>query len=533
MLRYSILGVAFEDISYYTTRYMACQEVTCENQRLFLPEVHVTSAVERYVAFDLGAESGRTILGTLTDDRLQLQEISRFANGAVRLHDSLHWDVLRLWEEIKHGLAQVVRGYGRHISGIGVDTWGADFALLDQHGALLGVPFHYRDKRTVGILEQLQQYVTESDLYAQTGLSYFEISTLCQLLAMRCQASPALDVAHTLLLMADLFNFWLSGSRVVESTLAGVSQLYHLGRHDWHRTLLDQLNLPTHMLPDIVPAGTVLGPLLPSVAEEVGLSRVPVVAPACHDTLAATAAVPSLDSCFTFISCGTWSVIGTELGTPILTAEALAKQFFNEVAACGKILLAMNSTGLWPLQECRRQWLKDGHGWSYDDLTDMAVKARPLDAIIDPDAAALKESGDMTAKIAALCCQTGQQAPAGPGEIVRALLEGLALRYRKAIEDLDAIVRRRTKIIHIIGGGSQNRLLCQMTADATGRPVIAGPREATATGTVLLQALALRRLTSLQEIREVVRRSFALSIYEPQPAAGWDEAYARFLHASG
>ena len=488
----------------------------------------MTSPGEQYLAFDLGAESGRAILGTLCDDRVALEEMHRFANGPVQVRDSLYWDPLRLWQEMKQGLARVAGQHGRDLRGIAVDTWGVDFALVDARGELLGLPYHYRDKRTDGMLAEVLQQVPALELYQQVGSAHFSISTLCQLLAMRRQGSPALDTAHRLLMMADLFNFWLSGRQATEATAAGTTQFYDPSAAPGGCDLLARLGLPPALPGELAPSASILGPLLPSVAAEVGLPAVPVLVPACHDTPCAFAAAPAETPDYTAISCGTWSVVGSELDEPLLTEEAMNAGYLNEAAAGGKVLLALNSIGLWPLQECRREWRSQGHDWSYADLTEMAAAAPPFTAIVNPDAGDFMRVGDMTAKIAAYCRRTGQPPPPDPASTVRSLLEGLALRYRRSIADLDRLTGRQTRVVHLFGGGARNRLLCQFTADATGCPVVAGPDEATATANVLLQALATGSLGSIAEVRQVVRRSYDLVAYEPRPSSPWDDAYDRF-----
>lgn len=490
------------------------------------------SSVETYVAIDLGAESGRVMTGALADGCLQLEEVHRFPNSPVRVLDSLHWNVLFLWQEIKRGLARAAVQRGPTLSGIGVDSWAVDFALLDQDGALLGLPYHYRDTRTDGILEELGRAISERELYALTGLSFMSITTLSQLLAMQRASAPSLDAANALLLMADLVLFWLSGRQASEATIAGMTQLCELATGNWSISLLDTLGLPANLLRQIVPSATILDDLLPSVATETGIKNAPVIAAAGHDTAAAVAAVPSIEDHPTFISSGTWSVIGTELEQPLVSDEALSSGFLNEVGAAEKIFFAHNSTGLWPLQECRREWQRGGHNWSYAELTEMAARACPFAAVISPDDPTFAAAGDMQPKIADYCQRTGQDAPASVGSTARCLLEGLALRYRKALADLERLTGRPCRAVHVVGGGSRNRLLCQFTANATGRPVIAGPSEATAMGNILLQALAQRSLGSIREVREVVRRSTELKAYEPHPSSAWDDAYGAFLQIS-
>ncbi len=486
---------------------------------------------ERYVAFDLGAENGRVMLGTLDDGRLELEQVHRFSNTPVRVLDSLHWNVLHLWHEMTQGLTRIASEGVQDLDGIAVDTWAQDFGLLDRNGALLGLPHHYRDGRTAGILDELRGSISEFDLYQVCGLSAFEMCTLPQLLAMRRQGSPALDAARSLLLMPGLFTFWLSGEQANEWSIAAMGQALDLRSRDWNRSLISRLGLPANLPAPVVPTATTLGRLLRSVSEEVGLRDVPVIATAGHDTAAAAALVTqrAAGHDVTFISSGTWSVLGKEMVEPIVTPEAMAGHFQNEMGACGSILFAYNSMGLWPLQECRRQWLAAGHDWSYADLTEMAEQSCPMAVVVDPDEAAFMPPGDMATRLVDFCRRTGQEPPATPGGIVRAFLEGLALRYRKTIGDLEATSGRPTDVIQIIGGGSRNALLCQLTADASGLPVIAGPTEATATGDVLLQALARGSLSSVAEVKEVAARSCELTQYDPRPSPGWDAAYETFL----
>jgi rhamnulokinase len=486
-----------------------------------------------FLAFDLGAESGRAILGQLAGERLRLSEVYRFPNVPVRLPDGLHWDVLRLWTEIKESLRLVAREHAANLAGVGLDTWGVDFALLDRDGALLANPYHYRDSRTDGILAEAFRRVPRQEIFAQTGIQFMPINSLYQLLAMAIQRSPVLDVAQTFLTMPDLFNYWLTGRQVGEFSIATTTQCYDPRQGDWARPLLERFGIPTHIFPPLVPSGTVLGPLLPSVAEEVGLGSVPIIAPACHDTAAAVAAVPAEGKDFVYISSGTWSLLGTELPEPIINEQSLAFDFTNEGGVGGTFRFLKNITGLWLLQECRRTWARQGQEFSYDELTPMAAQAAPLQSIIDPDDAEFAKHGDMPARIRAFCQRTGQPVPSSPGAVVRCALESLALKHRWVLERLETILRRRLEPIHIVGGGAQNRLLCQLTADATGRRVVAGPVEATAIGNIIVQGMAMGHIASLAEGRRVVRHSCDLTTYEPVGHPGWEEAYSRLVSLMG
>ncbi|MEA3345223.1 MAG: rhamnulokinase family protein [Chloroflexota bacterium] len=483
---------------------------------------------KRFLAFDLGAESGRAVVGLLAGDRLRLEEVHRFPNGPVRILDSLHWDVLRLWGGMKHGLRMYLQRFGPDLTSIGVDTWGVDFALLDRDDQLVGNPYHYRDSRTDGMMEEAFRRVPRREIFERTGIQFMQINTLYQLLAMAQSNSAQLESAEGLLMMPDLFNFWLTGRRACEFTEATTSQFYDPRADDWARGMLERLSIPTRILGEIVPPGTVLGPLLPSVADEVGLREVSVIAPACHDTGSAVAAVPAQGSDWAYLSSGTWSLMGVEVDEPVITPQSLEYNFTNEGGVRDTFRLLKNIMGLWLVQECRRAWAREGESYSYDELTQMAEQAEPFVALVDPDDPAFLHPMDMPAEIQASCARTGQPAPEDRGAIVRCALESLALTYRATLEKLEAMLNRRLEVIRIVGGGSQNQLLCQFTADATQRQVLAGPVEATAIGNVLMQALTLGEFSSLEEARGVVRRSFKMTRYEPGDPAPWEAAYERF-----
>ena len=354
-----------------------------------------------------------------------------------------------------------------------------------------------------------------------------QLNSLYQLYALKLAGSPALAAARTLLFMPDLFNYWLTGVARAELTIASTSQFYNPRWKGWAVALLDQLGIPVAMLPEIVPPGTLLGPLLPSVAEPAGLGATPVYTTGCHDTASAVAAVPAQGEDWIYISSGTWSLMGAELDAPVINQKALDLNLTNEVGACGKIRLLKNIAGLWLLQECRRAWALDGQDYTYDQLTHLAAGAEPFSAIIDPDA--FLEPGDMPQKIAAQCRRSGQQQPGNPGGFARAILESLALRYRQVLESIESLLERRFPVIHIVGGGSRNAVLNQFVADATGRTVVAGPAEATAIGNVLIQAIGAQALPSLADARDVVRRSFPLEEFTPRDTGAWDQAYQRFV----
>lgn len=482
------------------------------------------------VALDVGAESGRAMMGCFDGQRLALEEVHRFPNRPVSVLNHIYWDVLSLFAEIKTGLGLAAHQNGGDIASLGLDTWGVDFGLLGDNDILLGNPLHYRDHHTEGMMETAFQRVPREEIFRQTGIQFMQLNSIYQLLAMNIQSDPTLPQARTLLMMPDLFNFWLSGHKVCEFTEATTSQLYDPRAGVWARELMDRLSIPNHIFPQIVPPGTVLGSLLPSVGEEVGLSDVHVVAPATHDTGSAVAAVPMRQrEGAVYISCGTWSLFGVEMTQPIINDRALAENFTNEGGVEGTFRFLKNISGLWLVSESRRIWARQGADYTYDDLANMAATAPSLRSLVDPDDPLLFAPADMPDAIRQCCRRAGEPLPESKGEIVRCALESLAMAFRRTLEGLESVLGQKMKVIHIVGGGSRNRLLCQFTANATGLPVVAGPAEATATGNLLVQALALKQLGSLTDIREVVRRSFDLAHYEPNDAEIWQTAYGRWL----
>jgi rhamnulokinase len=491
----------------------------------------------KHLAFDLGAESGRAVVGHLDGDRLRLEELHRFSNGPVQVLDSLHWDVLRLWSDIKHGLSAASRAYGDDLASIGLDTWGVDFGLLAADDSLLGNPYHYRDNRTDGMMEEAFKTVPRAEIYERTGIQFMQLNSLYQLLAMARAGSPALDAARTFLNMPDLFNFWLSGRKASEFTIASTSQCYDPRASDWAHGMLARLGIPSRIFGEIVPPGTLLDRLRPHVMEETGAPPIPVVASAGHDTASAVAAVPATGSHYLYLSSGTWSLMGVELDRPLINEQSLAYDITNEGGVNGTFRFLKNIMGLWLVQECRRVWSRAGKSYSYDELTSMAAETLSS-ATRQPGAAGLVSladsrflpPGDMPGRIQAFCQETGQTVPQTRGQIIRCTLESLALEYRLVADRLEELVEHPLPVVHIIGGGSKNKLLNQFAADATGRTVVSGPVEATAIGNVLVQAIALGHLSSLAEGRALVRRSFEVETYEPRDTASWDEAYQQYLH---
>ena len=479
-----------------------------------------------YLAIDLGAESGRAIVASLGDHNLTFNEVHRFSNGPVRLNDGIHWDVLRLWKEIKTGIASAIKS-GMKLDSIGLDTWGVDFALLDKNGALISNPFHYRDARTDGILKEAFQRMPRAEIFANTGIQFMQINTLYQLLAMSIQQSPLLDLAETFVTIPDLFNYWLSGEITNEFTISTTTQCLDPFQRGWSAPVLQAMGIPVHLFGTITDPGTVVGDLLPYVVDETGAENARVILPACHDTGSAVAAIPAQNPNFAWISSGTWSIMGAEVSEPCVDEKTLRYNFTNEGGVSGTWRLSKNIIGLWLVQECKRTWAHQGEDLSYDEITHLAAEAKPFVAVIDPDHSDFLLPGDMPERIRAYCARTNQTLPQTKGEVVRIVLESIALKYRWVLEKLEEVTATQFTPVHIIGGGTKNRLLNQFTADATKRAVVAGPVEATAIGNVLMQAIALDHLGSLDDARTLVRASFQVEEYHPAQRAGWEEAYEK------
>jgi len=483
----------------------------------------------KFLAFDLGAESGRALLGIIKSGRLELHEIHRFPNGPVTVLGGMHWDVLKQFQDIKQGLKLALQEADGKLDGIGVDTWGVDYGLLGEDGELLGIPYHYRDSRTDGVPDEVFKIVPWEEIFERTGIQLMQLNTLYQLYAMVKSDSTALKNASTLLMMPDLFNYWLTGEKVSEFTIATTSQCYDPRRGDWAVEMLDRLGIPTHIFPKIVPPGTTVGNLHKSLTAELGGGQgIPVIAPGCHDTASAVASVPAVGTNHAYLSSGTWSLMGVELKEPFINEKSRSKNFTNEGGVAGTFRFLRNIMGLWIVQECRRTWLNAGEDVSYAELTEMARECEGFVSIIDPDASVFLSPGDMPERIKEFCRNTGQKVPETKGEIIRCALDSLALRYRATIENLDEMLGKRHDPIHIVGGGTQNTLLSQLTADVTGRTVIAGPVEATAIGNVLVQAMGSGHVASLDELREIVRNSFELKTYYPQSSSDAENAYTAF-----
>lgn len=482
-----------------------------------------------YLAIDLGAASGRAILGSFDGQLLKMEEIHRFQNGGEVVGENLYWDVLRLWNEIKHGICLADEKTGVSLRSVGMDTWGVDFGLLAADDTLIGNPYHYRDNRTEGILEKAYSLVPQKEIYEQTGIQFMQINSLYQLLSMVLANAPALSITKTFLNIPDLFNFFLTGCKVNEFTISTTTQCYNPRENQWAFDLLAAFGIPTNIFSEIVQSGTILGTLRKSVAQEVGSSRLSVIASAGHDTACAVAAVPTSTPDYIYISSGTWSVMGAELNHPLINAESMAANMTNEGGVENTFRFLTNIMGLWLVQECRRQWKREGADLSYGELTRMAAEAAAFGSLIVTGESRFLAPHNMPATIQSYCQETGQEVPIQKGAIIRCVLESLALEYRWVAEQIDHIIGKHFPVIHIIGGGSKNKLLNQLTANSTGRTVIAGPAEATAIGNILVQAIAMGDISSLADGRAIVKKSFDVETYEPEHGDAWEETYQRYL----
>jgi rhamnulokinase len=477
-------------------------------------------------AVDLGAQSGRVAVGRFDGERLAVSEAHRFANEPVQSKGRLRWDTSRLRRDVLDGLRNAARD--TNVDSVAVDSWAVDFGLVDAAGALVADPVHYRDPRRAAAVPGVYARVPARELYERTGIQLLPINTVFELAGMAAAGDPALAAADALLLIPDLFHHWLCGSRTTELTNATTTQCVDAATGGWATDLLERLDIPTRLFPEIVPPATPLGPVTPETAEATGLGAATVVAVATHDTGSAVAGVPFEHAGSVFLSVGTWSLVGMELEKPLINDDTFAANLTNEGGVAGTFRLLRNVTGLWLLHECRRAWASQGFDHTFDELVALARDAPPLRSFIDPNAGVFLEPGDMPLRIQVFCRETGQAEPTGVGETVRCVLESLALKHGETIGVLRRVTGFDPAEIHIVGGGARNALLCAWTAEAAGLPVLAGPEEATLFGNLLVQAMALGEIGSLDEARDVVRTSFAPITYEPGRSADWQEARARF-----
>ncbi|MCX8083071.1 MAG: rhamnulokinase [bacterium] len=489
---------------------------------------------KKFIAIDLGAESGRGLIGEFSGDKISLREIHRFPTHNVRLHSHIHWDVLAIFSEIKK-IISIAKSEG-DIEGIGITTWGVDYGLIGENNLLLSNPFHYRDRRTDGVMEEVFSIIPKERIFKRIGLQFRQIDTLYQIYATKKEFPSILNNAKKILFMPDIFNFFLTGSEVVEYTITSTSHMYDSSVKrdegnvpgEWATDILEALGIPTHFLPDVVPPATYLGNVSEYLREELGVSPIPVYTVCCHDTASAVVAVPAKDNVWAYLSSGTWSLLGMEIDQPVINEKSLIYNFTNEGGYDKTVRFLKNIMGLWILQECRRQWQREGKEFSYQELTDMATAAKPFLSFIDVNYKEFLYPGNMPERIQKYCKETGQEVPEDIPHIVRVILESLAMEYRCVVENLEDVIGTRIETLHIVGGGSQNKLLSQFAASSTKKIVIAGPVEATGIGNILVQAIANKEIADISQLREIVRKSFPLFVYQPKDTAVWDENYERY-----
>ena len=485
----------------------------------------------KMLAIDLGASSGRGIVGKFDGNKISLEEIHRFDNNVVNLWGNLYWDTLALFTEIKNAIRSCALSDNKDIKSIAIDTWGVDYGLLDKNGRLMGNPYCYRDPRTTtGIMDEVFNKLGKKELYSRTGTQFMNFNTLFQL-AKEAQDSPyVFENAQDMLFVPDLLKYFLTGVKQTEYTIASTAQMLDAKERNWAYDIIEKLGIPTRILGDIVQPGTKCGKLLPAILDEVGNIDADVVAAASHDTASAVISVPAKNDDFVYISSGTWSLMGREIPEPITNDKAYDYNITNEGGAERKIRFLKNIMGLWIEQESRRQWKREGKAFSFDELSNAAMASKPCQCIINPDDPAFGVPGNLPKAIREYCKKTGQHVPENEGEIVRAIFDSLALRYKWSVEAIDDMKGKRIPFINIVGGGTKEAPLCQLCADACERPVYAGPVEATAIGNIAVQAISSGEIKDLSEAREVVRNSFEIDHYEPKgDKAMWDDAYAKFL----
>jgi rhamnulokinase len=479
------------------------------------------------LAYDLGASSGRAIVGRLTDRKIVIEELHRFPNDPVQVGNRLQWDVLRLYHEVKQGLLKAKHA-GIVPESIGIDSWAVDFGLIGRHGELLGNPYHYRDAHTEGVMEAFSEKLSRAYIFERTGIQFLPFNTIYQLAALRLADSPLLREAKHWLMIPDLLRYFLTGEMANEFTNATTTQLFNPIKHQWDTDLLSAIDIPAAWFSAPLMPGAAAGQLLPSVREELGVPSIPVIAVAEHDTGAAVAAVPALERSFAYLSCGTWSLMGTEVNHAVMTEQALRFNFTNEGGVNGTFRLLKNIMGLWILQEAKREWDRLGTPYSYPELVQLATNAPAFVSFIDPDDVLFLPPGDMPTRIRDYCRATGQPIPDSPGAITRCILESLALKYRYVLELTEQLSGHRFSGLHMVGGGIQNTVLCQFTANAIRKPVWAGPAEGSAIGNLAVQWIAQGTFADIWEARRTIRESFPIDVYEPQATAAWEQAYGDF-----
>lgn len=478
------------------------------------------------LAFDFGASSGRAILGSFNGSEIKLQEVHRFSNDPVTVNGTMYWDVLRLFYEIKQGLIKAK--FQGKIDSIGIDTWGVDFGLIDKRGQLLQNPVHYRDARTNGMLEKAFKLIPEDEFYKITGNQFMDINTAFQLLSVKLNQPELLEKADKLLMMPDLFKYFLTGDKTTEYSIASTTQLLDANKREWSKTVLEKLGLPQNIFGEIVKTGTSAGKLSDGICDELSIESCEVVSVAGHDTQCAMVSVPTDKDDFIFLSCGTWSLLGTELSNPLINADAQSCNITNEGGYLNKTSFLKNIIGLWLIQETRRQWKKEGDELSFADMEKMAKAAEPFRCFIDPDAPEFVPEGNIPKRVCDYCKKTGQYMPQNKGEILRCIYQSLAMKYRYSVEQLEFCTNKNYDIVYMVGGGTKDRLLCEMTASACNKTVSAGPIEATVLGNIALQLLSVNKIGSLKEARAIIKNSEKVDEFKPVDAESWADNYNKF-----
>ena len=481
----------------------------------------------KVLAFDFGASSGRAIIGTFENNKITLEEVHRFDNDPVIVNGTFRWDVLRLFFEIKQGIIKTKNM--TDFDSIGIDTWGVDYGLFTKAGDLLGNLYHYRDERTVGVPEEMESIITKKDLYNLTGIQIAEYNTIFQLYAFKKQKPELLELVDKVILIPDMFNYFLTGKMAAEVSIASTSQLLNPHTKEWEYSLMDKLGLKREWFPEIVPSGTVVGTLEEGICKELDIAPKNVVAVCEHDTASAVVAVPTKEKDFVYISCGTWSLFGTELDSPVISEESQKCNVTNETGYNNTTRFLKNIIGLWLIQETRRQFKRDGKDYSYAKMEELARAEKPFTCFIDPDASDFVTPGNMPQRIKDFCKRTGQTVPETDGQVIRCIYESLAMKYKYTFLQLKECCKRDFKVIHMVGGGTKDTFLCQMTADAANVPVVAGPIEATAAGNVAVQLMANGAISDIWEARKIIADSFEVVEYSVNDNASWENAYPEFV----
>lgn len=486
--------------------------------------------MKRVLAFDFGASSGRAIIGKFENGKIELEEVHRFSNDPVSVNGTTYWDVLRLFYEIKQGIIKAKQAGG--FDSIGIDTWGVDFGLLDEFGCLLENPIHYRDARTVGMIEEAEKYISKREMYDITGIQFMELNTIFQLLALKKERPHMLERTDKMLFMPDLFAYMLTGEKNTEYSIATTSQMIDLKTNSWSDELLDKLGIRKDIFAPIVKSGTKVGFLSKEICEECGVESVPVIAVCEHDTQSAISAVPCPEGEFAFISSGTWSLFGTELEEPVVNDTTYEINVTNEGGYDFSTGFLKNIIGLWLIQESRRQWAREGENYSYADLEKLALASEPFKCFIDPDAPEFVPHGNLPERVREYCRKTNQYVPETVGEIMRCIYESLAMKYRETFEKIKECTGKDYPVIHVIGGGTKDTLLCQLTANSCGCEVKAGPIEATVLGNLAVQLISHGEIKDIKEAREIIASSENVVTYVPQDADLWSENFEKYLKAT-